>query len=79
VRRPLAARKALGLSPLVKAGWADASGVESVPLITAGAEPFVFFAGETNRRAGSGYAAVLIFPASSLSQARGLERQADCR
>ncbi len=33
------------LSPLVQAGWADASGVESVPLVPARAEPFVFFAG----------------------------------
>jgi hypothetical protein len=44
--RPSAAREALSLSPLVQAGWADASGVERVPLIPAGAEPFVFLAGD---------------------------------
>ena len=42
--RPSAARKALGLSPLVKARWADAARIECVPLISAGAEPFVLFA-----------------------------------
>jgi hypothetical protein len=45
MRRPSAASEALGLSPLVKARWADASGVERVPLIAALAEPFVFLAG----------------------------------
>ena len=45
MRRPSAAREALRLSPLVKAGRADASGVESVPLLAAGAEPLVFFPG----------------------------------
>lgn len=44
MERPSAARKALRLSPLVKAGWADASGVERVPFMAAGAEPFVFLA-----------------------------------
>lgn len=43
--RPSAARKALGLSPLVETGWADSSGVEGVPLIPAVAEPLVFFTG----------------------------------
>ena len=45
MRRPSAAREALRFSPLVQAGWADASRIESVPLVTAGAEPLVFFAG----------------------------------
>ena len=45
VRRPSTAREALGFSPLVQAGWADSSCVEGVPLIAAGTEPFVFFAG----------------------------------
>ena len=45
VRRPAATGKALGLIPLVKAGWADAARVEGIPLVPAGAEPFVFFAG----------------------------------
>ena len=45
MRRPSAAREALGLSPLVKAGWAYASCVKRVPLVSAGTKPFVFFAG----------------------------------
>jgi len=45
MRRPSAAREALSLSPLVKASWADASRIEGIPLISAGAKPFVFFAG----------------------------------
>jgi hypothetical protein len=45
MRRPIAAREALGLSPLVKAGWADASGVERIPHIAARTEPLVFFTG----------------------------------
>jgi len=44
MRRPFAAREALGFSPLVEAGWADASCIKSIPLIAAGAEPFVVFA-----------------------------------
>ena len=44
VRRPAATGKALGLIPLVKAGWAHASRVERVPFTAAGAEPFVFLA-----------------------------------
>ena len=43
--RPSAAREALGFSPLVQAHGAHASGVERVPLVAAGAEPVVFFAG----------------------------------
>jgi hypothetical protein len=43
--RPSAAREALGLSPLVKASGAYSSRIESVPLIAAGAEPAIFFAG----------------------------------
>jgi len=39
VRRTSTARKAPGFSPLVPAGWADASGLERVPLIAAGARP----------------------------------------
>jgi hypothetical protein len=45
MRRPSAAREALRFSPLVKAGWADASRLECVPLIAACAEPPVFLAG----------------------------------
>jgi hypothetical protein len=45
MRRPSAARKALGLSPLVQAGWANTSRVERVPFESAGAELLVFFAG----------------------------------
>jgi len=45
MRRPFAAREALGFSPLMEAGWADASCVERVPLIAARAKPFVLFAG----------------------------------
>src|ERR1700746_178092 len=42
VRRPSAAREALGFSPLVQAGWTDASRIECVPFVAADAEPFVF-------------------------------------
>jgi hypothetical protein len=45
MRRPSAARETLGFSPLVQARGAHASGVERVPLVAAGAEPLVFFAG----------------------------------
>jgi hypothetical protein len=45
VWRPSAARKALGFTPLVKAGRAHASRVEGIPLIAASAKPFVLFAG----------------------------------
>ena len=40
-----AAREALGVSPLMKTGRADASRIESVPLVSAVTKPFVFFAG----------------------------------
>jgi hypothetical protein len=43
--RPPCARETLRLSPLVKARWAHASGVERIPLVAALAEPLVFFAG----------------------------------
>src|SRR5215472_7041777 len=43
VRRPPAAREALGFSPLVKASWAVASRLECVQIIAPRAEPFVFF------------------------------------
>jgi hypothetical protein len=56
MRRPAAAREALGLSPLVQARWADASAVKGIPFMSAGAEPFVFLCGATSRRAGSGCA-----------------------
>src|SRR5437660_6833864 len=46
MRRPSAAREALRFSPLVKARWADGSGIECVPLIPALAEPLVFFPGQ---------------------------------
>jgi hypothetical protein len=42
--RPTAAREALGFSPLMQARRADASRVERVPLVAAGAEPLVFIA-----------------------------------
>jgi hypothetical protein len=45
MRRPSSAREALRFSPLVEAGGADASGVERVPFVSAGAEPLVFFTG----------------------------------
>ena len=45
MRRPFAAREALGLSPLVQASRADTSRVEGVPLIAACAEPLVLFSG----------------------------------
>jgi hypothetical protein len=45
VRRPAAAREALGFRPLVQAGWADSPSVECIPLLPAGAEPLVFLAG----------------------------------
>ena|SRR5579864_3875205 len=45
MQRPSAARETLGFSPLVQACGAHASGVERVPLVAAGAEPLVFFAG----------------------------------
>jgi len=45
MRRPSAAREALGFGPLVQARWTDASSVECVPLIPACAEQFVFLAG----------------------------------
>src|SRR3974390_274788 len=44
MRRPSAARAALRLSPLMKAGGADASRIECVPFIAARARPLVFFA-----------------------------------
>ena len=50
MRRPTAARETLRLSPLVQAGWADTASVESIPFITAGAEPFVLFAGRPAAR-----------------------------
>jgi len=43
MQRPSAARETLGFSPLVNARWADAPGVERVPLKSASAEPFVLF------------------------------------
>jgi hypothetical protein len=45
----------LGFTPLVQAGGADASGVERVPFVPAGAEPFVVFARRpTAQRAAAG-------------------------
>jgi hypothetical protein len=58
MRRPSAAREALGLSPVVQAGWTDASCIESIPFESASAEPVIFFAGRpaaewaANARAG---------------------------
>ena len=45
MRRPLSARKALGFSPLVKAGWAHSSRVERVSFMSAGARPTVLLSG----------------------------------
>ena len=45
MRRPSTAREALRFSPLMQARWADSSRVERVPLVAAGAEPFVFLSG----------------------------------
>jgi hypothetical protein len=45
MRRPPLTREALGRSPLVEAGWADAARVERIPLISAGTRPAVVFAG----------------------------------
>jgi hypothetical protein len=64
--RPSAARKALCLSPLVKARWADASSVERVPRMTALAEPLIFLAGRpAAQRAADvrrfGFAGLLLF------------------
>jgi hypothetical protein len=42
MRRPSAARKALGFSPSVDAHWADASSIKRVPRMTALAEPVIF-------------------------------------
>src|SRR5438270_5802680 len=43
--RPPTARQALGFSPLVKAGWTDASRIEGVPFTTAGTRPQFLLAG----------------------------------
>jgi hypothetical protein len=45
MRRPTATSETLRLSPLIEASWADASGIERVPLVGACAEPLVLFAG----------------------------------
>ena len=45
MRRPLVAREALGLSPPMQAGWADAASIEGVPFMPAATRPSVFFAG----------------------------------
>ena len=45
MRRPTAAREALGFSPLIKAGGAHSTRVERVPLMTTGARQEVFLAG----------------------------------
>ena len=44
MRRPPAAREALSFGPLIKAGGADASAIECVPCVPAGARPEVIFA-----------------------------------
>jgi len=41
----IAAREALGLSPLVQARWADPTCIKGVPLKDTSAEPVVFLAG----------------------------------
>ena len=45
MHRPPYARETLRFSPLVKTCWADASCIEGVPPMAAGAEPFIFLAG----------------------------------
>jgi hypothetical protein len=76
VRRPSAAREALGFSPLVHAGWADASRVEGVPLVAADAEPFVFFAGrplaERTANTGAGCVPALLFVEFAIQHDRRL-------
>src|SRR5438270_6012599 len=66
MRRPSAAREALRFSPLVKARWADGSGIECVPLIPALAKPLVLFPGRptaerTADARGFGLAGFLLF------------------
>ena len=41
MRRPSAAREALGFRPLVQACWAHAPRVEGIPLVAAGAESLI--------------------------------------
>jgi hypothetical protein len=56
------AREALGLSPLVQVGWADASSVKGVPRIAAGAEPLVLLAGRPSaERAADARAGRIVF------------------
>ena len=43
--RPSTAREALRFSPLMEAGWADASRIKGIPRMTALTEPEVFLAG----------------------------------
>ena len=66
MRRPFATREALGLSPLMKASWADASCIKGVPFMPAGAGPAVFLArGPAALRAAdawTGRIAALVFP-----------------
>jgi len=54
MRRPAAARETLRLSPLVQAGWADASGIERLLLVSAVTRPS-FFAGRQTAEAGTEY------------------------
>jgi len=66
MRRPLSARKALGFSPLVKAGWAHSSRVERVSFMSAGARPTVLLSGRpaaewaSDVRAGGDEALILL-------------------
>jgi len=65
MRRPSAAREALGLSPLVKAGGTHTSCVEGIPSMSAVAKPEVFLAGrpaaERAADAGAGRIEALVF------------------
>jgi hypothetical protein len=62
MRRPSATREALCFSPLVQARRADASGVERIPLVSAGAEPFVIFTGRpAAQRAADARAGGIVF------------------
>jgi len=49
MRRPTAAREALGPSPRVQAGGANAARVEAVPFVAAGADPAVQRAADGGR------------------------------
>ena len=79
MRRPSTAREALRFSPLMEAGWAHASRIESIPFDSAGAKPFVFLSWRPIRTAGSGCVEVPTRRVSSLVRDRNLEQLPDCQ